>query len=503
MKTAGQKLKRAWPLLSALGLMATLVSWSFASPVGASPDEDYHLVSIWCASDGIPGMCEQLESPAERKVNLGLIEAACFAQQPTVSANCQQKNGVFEETELVNSSRGNFLGNYPDLFYASLHTFATNDIQQSVVSMRIFNAALFVILVSFLWMLLPTSSRFSLYFTIVLTIVPLGLFLIPSINPSSWAVTGAIVAFFGTTGLLLRRDKLRFLAGALALIGLIMALGSRYDGFVYSVIGIFAAIFLAKQFVIPRKIFWIGLGSVVSLSVLALFFGGTSLIARFAGLAGGTGQSGDNNPLAILGKNIANLPWLWSGFSGGMGIGWLDTVLPYSTWMLAAVLVWGVLFMRLGQISKKGLLAAAGIVTLLTLIPLLVLQSNLAVVGENVQSRYLYPLFLILVSVVLFSSDGESKIFNRVQVMLIVALLMVSQTLAISSNMTRYSTGSAFNFLLRDSGAARQSGWWWEGSLSPLVILLLSILGFMFFLSLSFWAIRLRAITKTSEHESR
>jgi len=46
--------------LKVAGLVCVLVAlgaWSVASPVGASPDEDYHLVSIWCSHGERPGLC--------------------------------------------------------------------------------------------------------------------------------------------------------------------------------------------------------------------------------------------------------------------------------------------------------------------------------------------------------------------------------------------------------------------------------------------------------------
>ena len=43
-------------LAPALALIA-LLAWVFASPIGASPDDDYHLTSAWCAGPSAGDTC--------------------------------------------------------------------------------------------------------------------------------------------------------------------------------------------------------------------------------------------------------------------------------------------------------------------------------------------------------------------------------------------------------------------------------------------------------------
>ena len=80
--------------LCALALVAVGLAWSLASPAGSSPDDDFHLASIWCAT-GDPAVCrqtgEEIEEGVERvhvlpDLGEGLI---CYAHAPRVSAACQ------------------------------------------------------------------------------------------------------------------------------------------------------------------------------------------------------------------------------------------------------------------------------------------------------------------------------------------------------------------------------------------------------------------------------
>ena len=58
---------RRVPLLALAPVLAfiALLAWAFASPIGAGPDDDYHLVSSWCAGPTAAETCAPVEG-AER-----------------------------------------------------------------------------------------------------------------------------------------------------------------------------------------------------------------------------------------------------------------------------------------------------------------------------------------------------------------------------------------------------------------------------------------------------
>src|SRR5690554_3963649 len=95
------------PVLAVIALMA----WAFASPVGAGPDDDYHLVSAWCAVvDGED--CAEGSTPNTRVVPKAVAEPHCYAQDPLESAACQESLD-FTDGPSVETNRGNFVGAYP------------------------------------------------------------------------------------------------------------------------------------------------------------------------------------------------------------------------------------------------------------------------------------------------------------------------------------------------------------------------------------------------------
>lgn len=481
------RIKKAlvFPVIALIGLFLTMLTWAFASPVGSTPDEDFHLVSIWCSNGGSETNCPSLTPDGRRVVNAALVNAACYAQKPEVSAACQATDSIFKNTKLVETARGNFGGNYPAGFYATMHLLAGDDIQVSVILMRILNLSLFVALLTALWLLVPRQLHSSLYFAVCLTIVPLGLFLIPSINPSSWAITGVFATFFGCAGALQSAKKSRFWLWGISAIGLAISASSRYDALLYSLIALAAAVVVAHRFKIPRKYLMIGFGALAFATVIFIGFGGSILISKLASFAGASNANADIGPLGVFFVNVAQLPMLFAGFSGSMGLGWLDTAMPFTVWMLAAFVVWATLFSRLSFLNKRSVSTALSLMGLLIFIPMAVLQMGMGTVGENVQSRYLLPLFIALVSTVLFREKDSSHFFSGVQVLIVVSSLFLSQTLALYTNMSRYIAAGASN-----SGwnlnAAADSGWWWESALSPNLMFFLGTLGFGMFLMASY-----------------
>src|SRR5690554_6631409 len=103
-----------------VALLIALVSWGFASPVGASPDDDYHMASIWCGG-GTDELCQEGDAPGKMRVPETLIASSgCFAFQPESSATC----AVEPSMELISTDRGNFVGGYPPVFYWAMSAFS-------------------------------------------------------------------------------------------------------------------------------------------------------------------------------------------------------------------------------------------------------------------------------------------------------------------------------------------------------------------------------------------
>ena len=470
-----RKLKAVYfaPLLAVVALFA----WALASPMGAAPDDDFHLVSTWCAvADGTT--CAPGTSADTRVVPEAILESPCYAGLPNKSAECQQDFDLSgKATELTD--RGNFVGSYPPVYYSVMHAFVGADIVASVVIMRLVNVLLFVGLTTALFWLLPIARRQTLILMWTISTVPMGMFLIASNNPSGWAMVGVGTAWLAVLGYLERTGWRRWVLAAIALVATVMAAGSRGDAAIYTVLGIGAVFVLT----FPRvKVEWAKYARyavlpVVLVAICFLFFSLSSQTSSgLGGFSSGAPSGGpvlDNaqpaERLTGFGRfayNLLNTPFLWTGNFGEWGLGWLDTGLPN-------IVTFGALasFVAVGLVGLAGLwgrklfvVLGAGIT--LWAVPLYVLTRGGQLMGVTVQPRYVLPLIVLLAGLVVVTRFGRTIPFTRVQVVLVVAALSVANLVALNVNMKRYIKGIDAPSSNLNVGIE----WWWQGAPPPMVV---------------------------------
>lgn len=463
-----QRLRRLrWIHLAPVLAFVALAAWAFASPVGAGPDDDYHLTSVWCASGG-GSHCEEGPTSTTRIVATPLQELDCFAALPKQSAACQSAIMDGWGSDTTKTSRGNFSGEYPPVYYTVMHVFAGPDLQVSALAMRLINAALFVALATALALLLPLERRSTLLWGWLVTLVPLGLFLIPSNNPSGWAITGVGTAFIALIGWFDSAGRRRWALAALVLVGVVMAAGSRGDAAVY----VFGAMVAATIIAAPReRLAWRALwrwawlpmaGAIISL--VFFIIAGQSDVAG-SGFGGGDativgGQSeGAPTGFALAAYNLLMLPFLWTGVWGTWALGALDTGLPTLVPAAATSAFVVVAFAGIARIDWRKGIAALGVFLVLIALPIWVLTRSGNIVGENLQPRYLLPLIVLFAFILLTMPTGARISFSRVQLFLILGALAGANLVSLQVNIRRYVTGIDAQGLNLDAGAE----WWWTG----------------------------------------
>jgi hypothetical protein len=146
-------------VLVAVAAVLTLFAWGLASAPGSSPDDDFHLSSIWCARGLSPDRCEAVrDDPAVRLVPVQVAGVACYAFVNATSAACQN---AFRDDLVPNtpSSKGNWNHLYPPVFYAVMSPLVTHDLETSVLLMRALNSLVTVAMVGSLMLLLPRRHR--------------------------------------------------------------------------------------------------------------------------------------------------------------------------------------------------------------------------------------------------------------------------------------------------------------------------------------------------------
>jgi hypothetical protein len=458
-------------------LLVALGSWAVASPVGASPDEDYHLVSIWCSQGERAGLCEKPTADSA-VVPAALLSQSCYAFHPEQSAACTR---VSPTQSMVRTSRGNFDGAYPPVFYWVNGLLAGKNISTSVIFMRIANLLLFLAVFAGVYLLLPAGLRRAQLIATLVTLVPLGMFLIPSINPSGWAILSAATLLVSILGYLTITDRRRRIAlGAAAGLIVLLGAGARGDAAVYAVVAMIAAAILTVRSV---RVPWRRLAYPGVLAVVA------GLAFLLVGQAGSVNPGTANTDHASVGRFLRiafDVPALWSGAMGSpapfnnslpawaWGLGWLDTPMPAVVWVGAGGVFAAVLFAAVARAGRRTALAV-GFVGLVTfLVPTYIQTLSDTPVGGLVQPRYVLPLLTLLVLAATVRLDGAAFSLSRGQRWIVVATLAVANGAALYANIRRYVSGTAG----KDWNLDQNPQWWWNGLIPPMVICAIGTIAF-------------------------
>lgn len=471
-----------WIHLAPVLAFMALAAWAFASPVGAGPDDDYHLISTWCASGG-GAECAPGSENGSRSIDARFQGVVCYAMKADVSAACQLD--AWEAEGRYETKRGNFAGEYPPVYYTAMHVLAGHDIQVSALTMRLINAALFVSLATALSVLLPVTRRRTLLWGWLIAVIPLGIFLIPSNNPSGWAITGVGTVFLALLGWFETERRRHWALGTLYLIGMIMAAGSRADAAVYAIGATVTAAILTStrtrgwmlRAILPLVGIVIALVFVANATqagVGAIGFSGEGAVA----VPGGGVGAQPGVPLtgfALAAYNLLMLPYLWTGVWGTWALGWFDTGLPAIVSWAAAAAFAVVAFAGLGRLSWRKAISVGGVLLVLIVLPVYVLTVGGLEVGTALQPRYLLPLIVLFSLVLVTMPPGHELRFSRVQTFTILGALALANLVALQVNIRRYLTGADQQGLNLDAGAE----WWWPGfPVGPIWIWVLGILAF-------------------------
>lgn len=222
--------------------------WALNSPVGSSPDDDFHLTTIWCQFGDREGACIEVE-PTPRVVDVPAsvaLASVCYRFKPDVSGACADEvTGTARGVSRVND------GEYPGIFYSSMALFVGPDVTRSVIAMRLLNVLLASVLI-LASLTLPSrfaSRAFALSFSVVL--IPLGIFLVGSTNPSGWTFLGAATFWGFLTSWLQLVHRIQPLKSIVILffliVSVVLLIGARSDGALLALVICLAAAILQRD----------------------------------------------------------------------------------------------------------------------------------------------------------------------------------------------------------------------------------------------------------------
>lgn len=463
-------------LFFSFSILISFFAWGLSSPAGSSPDDDFHLVSIWCGQGNRPGICELGENGKDATIPRSIMASPCFAYSPDTSGACQGPNGVQQSNLLLTTDRGNFTGMYPRGFYWVMSQFVSQDVNASVIAMRLFNSALFTLMSLLLFWFSPLRKKFKISFTLLIALVPLGLFIVPSTNPSSWGITSACIFLPSLIAYFYQNGWKKWGLGFLSFAALIVGISSRADAAIYALIALLIVLILNFKFATFRKVDWIYTFAIIFVSLIAYFSAGQSSFASNGMNDAGANTSGISlSDAKLLITNLTQLPLLWTGALGQWGLGWLDTKLPGAVWVSSFFVYSAVIFWAVGgKLGKRNLFALIFAAFCLVAVPSYLLVRSNAQVGSYIQPRYILPLLIITAVVAIVPDNTFSLQLSTIQQFTIVSCLSIANSFALHTNIRRYTVGEGKYIINLNSNYE----WWWQQAPSPMVTWLLGSIFF-------------------------
>lgn len=491
-ESTSRKAVLAW-VAALLGALLTAGAWSIASPAGSSPDDNFHVGTIWCESVWHSGRCtfqEQAAGAYGQSWYLVPPEAAfsgsessttapCYIFDSSHSGDCPLPTG---QTRLPIND-----GLYPPVYYAFAGLFAADDMNQTVVQVRLAVSLSVILLLAAAYAASLPWLRPAFLVSVAVGLVPLGLSVIASTNPSGWAVAGVIASWpLAVTTLLAADRRGRITAAILWLVAAVMACGSRADAAAY-----IALISVLATAVLWKRVSWASRGMAGLVAVGSAFVllgsGQTSNVT-----SGFLEDVGARSTGLLVWQAIKGIPGLWFGGTGAPGgpfntvtnqLAWFDVPIPPAAWIGLLLVIGALMFIGIAWLPWPKAVALGGLVLALAALSFYTLLSNKAFPGELVQPRYLLPLVLTVFGVALIRPAWNPLHLTGAQAVIAIVFVSMAQALSLHVFMRRFLTGI-------DADGPNLAGapeWWWTSSLSPMLVWLLGALGWTLVVVVALW----------------
>lgn len=439
----------------------SLAAWAFASPTGSSPDDDYHLARVYCATG-------DYECTPE-----GLRQVPCFAWMPKVTGDCTPAArianvpGIRHEPmdDLAAPALTGIHDDRPEVIEAVLSRLVGDTLAQTTMRIRLLNVTLAVAIAGLSVLLTRAAWRPAVALSWLVAAVPLGMFVVSSINPSAWAIVGVVGLWGPLLTLVTGKRWDRSAAARLVFVQLVvvMAIGARTDAPVYvSIVALTAAVYAWQAAGRADRALMLRLAVPAALVAQSVAVFAFVSMGRASYIASGLAVQ-RNRPTAAAGPEGPGV--VYRSLSGVLDavaapmLGWMDTAMP----SLVAALATGALFaaavVGAGAMDRPKA-TAVGVFLTLTGAFLVLVSSRV----PSTQPRYFLPLLMVASGLLLLPPRrGRARVLSRAQVALVLLGLVGANALALLVVIQRFSHG-AQSAVPRpgDLAAAPAPGWWWS-----------------------------------------
>lgn len=452
-------------------LLFVLLCWAFSSSIGSGGDADNHLSSVWCAWGEEPNICEDIsETASGYSASVPFMFQMCDGRPIDYSPACE-----FQEKHASVQRLRTSAPDYQNLYYKFMRIFVTDNVQTSVLIMRIVNSLSVALLFYGAMQFCSGRNRIGLVIGLLTTLVSVSISTITSINPRSWATIGVIFSWtflyelLKQKNLVPKRIKLLLLYAASCL----LAISSRIDASTYVVFSsllITILIFVERGFPI-KQILANALKVIVPVTAVIILVPRLHFLFQFS-------SSPSYGKLQFFVMQLVHIPesvaqiWAYDVGQQGSGPG-LVGLIGFGIFLVFIVLALQEFNQRQGWLMS---LTAAFI--FITMYRGSLLVDSLVPLG----GRYVLSLAAFFIGIVFVASTGSLNfLLKRGLRASVVTALGVAHALALYSNI-EYYTKRGQNIGFYDELSLR-GAWWWNSWSSPNWVFFLGSILFILFVS--------------------
>lgn len=452
-------------------------SWVVASAPGSSPDDDYHLVSMWCPRPVTESCATKV---VQGQLRVGVPEAlpgsTCSSFHVDISqAMCNR----YSDKRISYSLRYDD-GNYPYGYYHFHHMFKPLGVQGLVIASRITNMVIALALLGSIGLLAPPKLRGAYLLAMGAAWMPIGVYFITSNNPSSWSITGVAGFSTGLLASLYASGRRRWYLLALACVGALLCYTSRADAsFHIFVVALAICVACAKWRTHKVQLAVATLASAIG--VYLMFSSGSATIAE-----GHAEAVSPQQKLEAIELNVTHLAKFFSGFWGlWAGAGWKDIPSDGYSGMIAILLVGFIIMLGAGRIGWRKAMGA--IITLGAMAGISVLVATPPAFPSMFayQPRYAQPLLFAWLLPWLFLGI-KRPLLTRSQAALYWAGMVTVNAVFMHKLIFRYTHGlvGGRHFLNLNFDVH----WWWQDALlTPMSTWMVGALAFALASGIVIW----------------
>lgn len=452
-------------------------SWVVASAPGSSPDDDYHLVSMWCPRPVTESCATKV---VQGQLRVGVPEALPGATCSSFHVDISQAMCNRYSDKRISYSLRYDDGNYPYGYYHFHHMFKPLGVQGLVIASRTANMVIALALLGSIGLLAPPKLRGAYLLAMGAAWMPIGIYFITSNNPSSWSVTGVAGFSAGLLASLYASGRRRWYLLALACVGALLCYTSRADAsFHIFVVALAICVACAKWRTHKVQLAVATLASVIG--VYLMLSSGSATIAE-----GHAEAVSPQQKLEAIELNVTHLAKFFSGFWGlWAGAGWKDIPSDGYSGMIAILLVGFIVMLGAERIGWRKAMGA--IITLGAMVGISVLVATPPAFPNMFayQPRYAQPLLFAWLLPWLFLGI-KRPLLTRSQAALYWAGMVAVNAVFMHKLIFRYTHGLVggrhflnLNFDVR---------WWWQDALlTPMSTWMVGALAFALTSGIVIW----------------